>query len=76
MKVVGGPRDGEDITVRDGDGVEFMLNGAVFEYDVRTPGKTGRRLTLGTQPQPSVPGEFERYQFREDAWHYVPPIGP
>lgn len=74
MMKIGGPFDGQPTVMSESPGgPDMKLPGMILEYNLTDPGKVGFRLYLDPNPAPSLPGTFERYQFRDDAWYYVEP---
>ncbi|SIO58392.1 hypothetical protein SAMN05444166_5662 [Singulisphaera sp. GP187] len=75
MKIVGGPKHGEEITMAGKPGgPEFVPpDGFVIEYEFVQSGKVNVKFGPDRNPKPSVPGQFERYQTRGGSWHYVEP---
>ena len=74
MKIVGGPRDGQDITIAEFQGgPEIQLPGMVLEYVFTAPGSVQIKMSPTLERKPSVPGLVERYVSRDGAWHYIPP---
>jgi hypothetical protein len=74
MKIVGGPRNGQVITItRPECGHEVQVPGMVLEYVFTAPGAAHITMSLNAEPKPSVPGLVERYVCQDEAWHYIPP---
>jgi hypothetical protein len=74
MKIVGGPRNGEVITISEKPGgPELRIEGMVLEYRFTEQGKISIKMYADPDPKPSFPGLIERYKCRNGAWHYVPP---
>ena len=74
MKIVGGPRSGQEATIAEtSGGPELRVEGMVLEYAFTEPGKVNMKAYFDTNPQPSIPGLIERYRCRDGAWHYIDP---
>jgi hypothetical protein len=74
MKIVGGPRNGQMITISERPGgPELQVEGMVLEYTFAGPGSVNIRMSADPDPQPSLPGLVERYRCQDGAWHYIPP---
>ena len=74
MKIVGGPRNGQVITItRPECGHEVQVPGMVLEYVFTAPGAAHIKMSLNLEPKPSLPGLVERYLCQDGAWHYIPP---
>lgn len=73
MKIVGGPKHGEEITLAGKPGgPEFVPpDGFVIEYHFTSSGKVDFKIGPDPRPKPSVPGQFERYQARAGSWYYI-----
>lgn len=77
MKIVGGPRDGQEISIAESKGgPELRVPGMVLEYAFTSPGVAQIRMTMDAEQKPSIPGLVERYVCRDEAWHYIPPSSP
>ncbi len=75
MKIVGGPRNGQVITIAEPQGGrEVQVPGMVLEYAFTVPGSVQIKMSLDLAPKPSVPGLVERYVCQDGAWHYIPPV--
>jgi hypothetical protein len=74
MKVVGGPRSGQAITIAESPGgPEVRIEGIVLEYAFTEPGRLNMKMYFDVESIPSVPGMIERYRCHEGAWHYIDP---
>jgi hypothetical protein len=74
MKIIGGPRNGQIITIAEKQGgPELIVPGMVLEYTFTEPGKVNIKMTAELEPKPSVPGLAERYKCQDGAWHYIAP---
>ena len=72
MKIVGGPRHGQDVTISENPGdPELQLEGMVLEYTYTEPGKINIRIYEDPVPKPSFPGLVERYKSQYGAWHFI-----
>lgn len=77
MKIVGGPRNGQTITISDPQsGDEVRVPGMVLEYVFTGPGAAQIKMSMHLDPKPSIPGLVERYVCRDGAWHYIAPAAP
>jgi hypothetical protein len=74
MKIVGGPRNGQAITIsEEPGGPELQVDGMVLEYSFAGQGKVNVKISVDPNPKPSFPGLVERYKCHDGAWHYIPP---
>jgi hypothetical protein len=77
MKIVGGPRNGQEVTITKPEcGHEVRVPGMVLEYAFTSPGSVQIKMSMDLEPKPSIPGLIERYVCRDEAWHYIPPSSP
>jgi hypothetical protein len=77
VKIVGGPRNGQEITIAESQGgPEIRVPGMVLEYAFTSPGSVQIKMSVDIEPKPSIPGLIERYVCRDEAWHYIPPSSP
>ena len=73
MKIVGGPRNGQVITLAESQGgSDIQVPGMVLEY-IFAHGHLHIKLFIDLGPKPSVPGLLERYNYQVAAWHYIAP---
>lgn len=77
MKIVGGPRDGQELTISEAPGgPELQVEGMVLEYTYLSHNNVTVKLYGDPNPKPSLPGLVERYRCHEAGWHYIgPPPG-
>jgi len=77
MKIVGGPRDGQVITISETrGGPELQVEGSVLEYIYISHIHASIKLYGEANPKPSLPGLVERYRCHDGGWYYVdPPSG-
>jgi hypothetical protein len=74
MKIVGGPRDGQEISIAEQPGgPELQIEGIVLEYRFLGPDTVNIKMSDDPSPQPSFPGFVERYKCHNGTWHYIPP---
>jgi hypothetical protein len=74
MKLVGGPCDGQTVTIsEEAGGPDLRLEGMVLERHFDGYGKMQIILRFDPNPPPSLPGITERYWCKDGAWHYLPP---
>lgn len=76
MKIVGGPRAGQLITLSEQPGgPELQPEGMILEYTFTSPGRATIKMGChhSVEPKPSVPGLVERYRCHNGAWHYIAP---
>lgn len=74
MKIVGGPRSGQEITIAESQGgPEIQVPGMVLEYVFTAPGAAQIKMSMDLGQKPSLPGLVERYVCRDGAWHYIAP---
>ena len=76
MKIIGGPRSGQAITLSEHPGgPELQPEGMILEYTFTAPGKATIKMSChhNLEPKPSVPGLVERYRCHDGAWHYIEP---
>lgn len=76
MKIIGGPRDGQQISIsEEPGGPELNVEGMIIEYVFSEPGRINVRFYADPDPKPSFPGFVERYKCHNGAWLYIPPVG-
>jgi hypothetical protein len=75
MKIVGGPRNGQEMTIAEFQGgPEIRVPGMILEYVFTAPGSVQIKMSQDLEPKPSVPNLIERYVCRDGAWQYIPPL--
>jgi hypothetical protein len=76
MKIVGGPRNGQVISIAEHQGgPELIVPGIVLEYTFTQPGKVNIKMGMELDAKPSIPGLIERYKCQDGAWHYIAASG-
>jgi hypothetical protein len=77
MKLIGGPREGAEVTIKEPDGNQPNLpHGSILHYRfgpvINGQMQVQMELALpGSAYSPSIPGQTETYVLHEDGWHYV-----
>jgi hypothetical protein len=75
MKIVGGPRNGQVVTLAEiQGGPELQISGMILTYTFTAFGTVTVTMSMAWDDTPSVPGLLEKYKCQDGAWHYIAPL--